>query len=208
MTTPGGLKIVVEGAADAQIVRAILGEDLARKARFFASQGLASLATVGRNVLVHEGGPVLLVMDSNTLDPQLAAEVRSLNRVAMSGAITSGGQIQVLTAAPAEQFRVFTFVPEIEAVFFESPQVLARILGKAPPKEKVKEGRLVPRQTLSDLFANAKVQREYKAILKDGDPQIQQAIASGPQARALKEMVESLVDSPARVEADGGVPPG
>src|SRR5262249_35885795 len=154
MRTQGGLKIIVEGPADAQIVRAILGEDLAKQARFFASQGRVSLATIGRNVLVHEGGPVLLVMDSETLDPQLAAELQALNRVAMSGAITSGAQIPVLTAAPASQFNVFTFVPEIEAVFFDAPQVLARLLGKAPPEEKLKEGRLVPKQTLSELLKN------------------------------------------------------
>jgi hypothetical protein len=46
MTSPGGLKIVVEGPTDVQIVRAILGEDLAKKARFFAARGLLSLAIV------------------------------------------------------------------------------------------------------------------------------------------------------------------
>src|SRR5438445_6796369 len=117
MTTEHGLKIIVEGITDAKIIRAILGEALSKKVRIFAGKGRASLATVGRNVLFHEGGPVLLVMDSDTLDPQLTAELQSMNRVAMSGAITSGVQLPVPTAAESPQFRVFTFVPEIEAVF-------------------------------------------------------------------------------------------
>jgi hypothetical protein len=156
MTTQSTLKIIVEGPTDAEIVRAILGEDLAKKARFFASQGHTSLATLARNVLIHEGGPVLLVMDSETLDPQLITERESIARVALSGALTSGAQIPTTTIPLPLPFQVFAFVPTIKAVFFEAPQALARILGKAPPPEKVKEGRLVPEQTLSDLLANAK----------------------------------------------------
>src|SRR5262245_6494788 len=122
MTAERGLKIIVEGATDAQIIRAILGKTLSNKVRIFAGQGRASLATVGRNVLFHEGGPVLLVMDSATLDPQLTAELQSMTRVAMTGALTSGIPLSVRTVAEPQRFRVFTFVPEIEAVFFEAPQ--------------------------------------------------------------------------------------
>lgn len=71
MTTEQGLKVIVEGLTDAKILRAILGEALSKKVQIFAGQGRASLATVGRNILFHEGGPVLLVRDSETLDPNL-----------------------------------------------------------------------------------------------------------------------------------------
>jgi hypothetical protein len=132
MTAERSLKIIVGGATDAQIIRAILGEALSKKVRIFAAQGLASLATVGRNVLFHEGGPVLLVMDSHTLDPQLTAELKSMTRVAMSGAITSGVQLSVPSAAESPPLRVFTFVPEIEAVFFEAPRCWSAHSGKRP----------------------------------------------------------------------------
>jgi hypothetical protein len=195
MTTPDGLKIVVEGPTDVQIVRAILGEELAKKARFFAAQGRISLATIGRNILFHEGGPVLLVMDSDTLDPQLIAEREAMSKLAMSSAMTSGVQMPHVAEALASQFKVFTFVPEIEVVFFEAPQALRRLLGQAPSQEKVKEGRLIPKETLSDLLANGKTHRDYQSFVTAMDAETKQALASGSQAKALKEAVESLLAS-------------
>src|SRR5205807_422759 len=140
------LKIVVEGRTDAQLIRAILGGEVAKKTRIYAAQGRASLETIARNVLFHEGGPVLLVMDSDTLNPQLTAELESFSLAAMRGPVTSGIQPAVTMNSEPPPFRVFTFVPEIEAVFFEAPRVLDRLLGKKPPEEKIKEGHLVPKQ--------------------------------------------------------------
>jgi len=198
MTVESRLKVVVEGPTDAEIIRAILGKELARKLRFFASQGRASLATVGRNILVHEGGPILLVMDSDTLNPQHTAELQSMIMVAMSGAITSGVQLPAFpTSSPAE-FMVFTFVPEIEAVFFEAPEAVERAVGKNVPKDKVKEGRLMPKRTLVELLNEAKPPRSYQTIIAAMDAEIGQAIASGKQAKALRAMVESMLVSSAK----------
>jgi hypothetical protein len=83
---------------------------------------------------------------------------------------------------------VFTFVPEIEAVFFEAPEVLERTLGKTLSQEKVKVGRLVPKQTLTELLHEVGAP-SYHAILG----RIDRAIASGAQASALKQMVESML---------------
>lgn len=199
MTAQPGLKIVVEGPEDARIIRAIAGQELAPRLRVFASQGLASLATVGRNVLFHEGGPVLLVMDSNTLDPRLAAELRSMNRAALSGVVTSGGPIPQPSDSPPESFQVFTFVPAIEVVFFETPQALDHMLGRKTPPEKVREGRLLPKQTLSELLESAHAHRDYRSLLADMDPQVRHAIASGRQAKALKATIEAMLVTPAKV---------
>jgi hypothetical protein len=192
MTQPS-LKIIVESATDAKLIRAILGDKLAKKARFYAGQGRTSLATLGRNILFHEGGPVLLVMDSDTLNPRLTAELEALNLAAMSGPITSGVQFPAMTESDIPLFKVFTFVPEIEAVFFESPEALDRLLGMQPPQDKVKEGHFIPKQVLTELLANSKAPRDYPGLLEHLDPQVQQAIASGEQASNLKAMVESLL---------------
>jgi len=193
MTTQPSLKIVVEGVTDAQIVRAILGDAVAKKARLFAAKGLAALETIGRNILFHEGGPVLLVMNSETLNPQLTAELESLSLAAMSGPVTSGIQSPVMMESGTPQFKVFAFVPEIEAVFFESPEVLDRLLGKKPSQEKIKEGHFVPKHVLTELLANGKAQRDYQAILSHLDPKARHALAAGAQAGRLKAMVESLL---------------
>lgn len=193
MTPQPSLKIVVEGITDAQLVRAILGDEVAKKTHIYAAQGLASLETIARNVLFHEGGPVLLVMDSDTLNPQLTAELESLSIAAMNSPVTSGIQFPVEIKSDGPLFKVFAFVPEIEAVFFESPKVLDRLLGKKPPEEKIKEGHLVPKQVLSELLANGKTQADYQGLLSQLDPQSRHALAAGTQAGRFKAMAESLL---------------
>jgi len=193
MTAQPGLTIIVEGVTDAQLIRAILGDDIAKKVRFYAGQGRASLATVGRNVLIHEGGPVLLVMDSDTLNPQLTAELQALNLAALTGPLTAGVQRPAMAEPGTSQFQVFTFVPQIEAVFFEAPDVLDRLIGKKPPQEKVKEGHFIPKQVLAELLANGMAPRDYKMVLEHLGPTAQQALATGPQASNLKATVESLL---------------
>ena len=59
----------------------------------------------------------LVVMNGETLTPQLKDERQSLAMFALSRA-----------AAPG-QFDVFSFVPESEVVFFEAPAALERVLG-------------------------------------------------------------------------------
>jgi hypothetical protein len=102
------LKIVAERPDDTQLIRTMLHKALPASTRFFATRRQVSLVTIGRNLLVDEGGPVLLVMDADTLSPQLRDERQSLAMFAMS------------RVATPDQFQVFSFVPEIEVVFFEA----------------------------------------------------------------------------------------
>lgn len=191
------LKVVVKGPSNAQILRAIAGKELASRFRVFAGQGRTSLATLGRNLLVHEGGPVLLVMDSDTLNPQLTAELKSITLLALRGVVSSG--VQTPEGAPLlpRQFQVFTFVPEIEAVFFESPDALDRLLGKKPPPEKVREGRLAPKETLRELLRSGNGRRDYPELLAELDQQTRDALLLGKQAKALREVLESMLATPA-----------
>ncbi len=181
MTAPASLNVVVEGPTDARIIRTVLGRALAEKLRFYAAQGRASLATVGRNLLVHEGGPVLLVWDADTLNPRLSEEMRAMTRAALGG------------VAPGGLFEVFTFIPEIEVIFFEAPQALESVLGRKIAKEELREGQLVPRATLGRLLPNEKAGGDCQRLLDGMDARAADALARGKQARALREAVESLL---------------
>src|SRR5262249_14600524 len=145
------LYIVVEGQTDADLIRSILGKDLAGKLRFFAASGRVSLATVGRNILVHEGGPVLLVMDADTTNPHLVNELQSMAFLATSGVAPPD------LARLRDWVKVFAFVPEIEVIFFEAPRSLEVIVGKKVPEEKVQEGLLAPKATLEKILAQCKI---------------------------------------------------
>jgi hypothetical protein len=105
------LFIVVEGKTDAMAIRAILVAELARRARIFAAQGSISLVTVARNLFFHEGGPVLIVMDTDTTAPHLIEEQKALKRAAVGRLIpgTMNGRERGVN--------VFAFVPGIEVIF-------------------------------------------------------------------------------------------
>jgi hypothetical protein len=62
------LRIIAESPSDIHFIRKLLYRELVSEMKFYASQGKVSAVTVARNILVHEGGPVLLAIDSDTLD--------------------------------------------------------------------------------------------------------------------------------------------
>jgi hypothetical protein len=179
------LSVVVESKTAASLVRAILGKELAGKLQFFATDGRIAPATVGRNILVHEGGPVLLVLDSNTRSPRLVEERKSLAFLATSGVA------QPDFPRLNDWVKVFLFVPEIEVVFFEAPQSLEGILGQRISESTVQEGSLAPNATLEKLLAEG--QGDYQALVASLNSRVANALATGGQAMALKATVESMM---------------
>jgi hypothetical protein len=167
------------------MIRGLLGKELAGKLRFFATSGRTSLATVGRNILVHEGGPVLIVMDSDTRNQQLVEQRRAMAFLATSGVLPPNHP------QLSDWVKVFAFVPEIEVIFFEAPQSLEIILGKQLPEEKVQVGLLDPKATLVKLLGEGKV--DYQALVTTLSPEAASILASGAQAQSLRAVVESMM---------------
>jgi hypothetical protein len=163
-----GLSIVVEGRADAELLRKVLAADELRDVRFFAAGGRISLSTIGRNILVHEGAPVLVVMDADTLNPDVARHI------------------------PAE---VFSFVPEIEVVFFEAPGALAMALGRQPEKAEILQGVTSPKQTLGSLLKQAGIDPAMEALLAHVDERGVEALRRGKQMSSLIELLQHLVET-------------
>jgi hypothetical protein len=173
------LKVVAREREDIQIIRTLLHKELPASTRFFATRGRVSLVTIGRNLLIDEGGPVLVVMNAETLSPQLKDERESLARFALSRA-----------AAPG-QFDVFSFVPEIEVVFFEVPAALEQALGVKVAPTTVEIGRLAPHKTLAQLLADAAIP-DLSALIRKMDEQTIEMLARGEQASALADKIRSL----------------
>lgn len=200
MTIRASLSLVVGGLDDANLIRAIVGKDIAPRLRFFAAQGRASLVTIGRNVLIHEGGPVLLVMDSDTRNRHLVEEMRSMAGLAMSGA-TAGGfgggfsGVGSGTLASPPLFEVYVFVPDIDVMFFESPDVLRRLLGTVVTEERLREGMLTPKETLSLLLRESGKYASHSAlVIAASEPEVAEALASGQQASALVGTIKPMTN--------------
>jgi hypothetical protein len=179
---------VVEGKTDATAIRAILGADLARRARVFAAQGRTSLVTVARNLFFHEGGPVLIVMDADTTTAHMVEEQKALTRSAVESLIPGSMN------GRDRGVEVFAFVPDIEVIFFEAPLALERLLGERVPPAAVEEGLLIPRKTLAALLGPKgpldKVNMLYTSV---ADPEVAHLISRGKQATALRDSVISIL---------------
>ena len=176
--TGTSLTIVVEGQSDVDLIRTILGKELSSQVRFFAGQGKMSLASLGRNILVHEGGPILVVKDADTTNQQLIDEQRGFTRLALSRVATPG------------DFDVFLFVPTIEIVYFEAPAALRHLLGRDIPPETLREGAVLPKATLAAL-PRGKAAGPLNGKHIDSD--LGELLATGKQATAFKEAVQRLL---------------
>jgi hypothetical protein len=182
------LIIVTEGKTDVLIIRALLNKELTTGMRFFAAQGRESLVTLGRNLLVHEGDPVFMVMDVATAelpirDAMVAEAMRALSTIGAPGT-----------------FQVFVFTPEIEIVFFEAPDALQRVLGTTLPPPTLKEGQVKPKPVLNRLLAEAKIPNT-EVLIRKMDEQAIQSLSSGKQAAALREKISAFC----RLESLAGI---
>lgn len=182
MSESSKLSVVVEGRSDAVLLARLLSRALSLQPRFYAGGGQLSLATLARNILVHEGGSLLLVMDVDTTEAEGAAEACAMTRAALR------------QVAVDETFTVFAFVPQLDVAFFEAHAVLQRHFGEDLGGASVEIGRLVPRRTLQTILSRHGTSREefYRSL----DERALDLLLKGPQVGELVAAVGSLISKP------------
>lgn len=186
MTSPR-LTVICEGKTDTRLVRLLMAHELRDGMKFYASQGRVSLLTLARNLIVHEGGPVLLVMDADSTNPHVKRELEAVATAAMGGAAGDG----MLRAAPG-LFSVFLFVPEIEVVFFEAPTALERVVQKPIGNESIKEGLTAPKSMLAKL-TNDSPALAVDLLSRKIDEEGIELLRNGKQATAFRETLNNLL---------------
>lgn len=171
------LSFVVEGEHDAAVLRKLLPKSLA-DARFFAAGGRSSVATVARNLLVHENGPVMLVADADTHDADRLRQDRA------------NLQLALRNVAPTSRFGVFLFVPEIEVLFFESLQAMEKITAEARHDPiNPQYGKALPKRALEPLLRG----QAFVSWLGKLDPETWDLLRRGEQVKKLLAAVHVLV---------------
>jgi hypothetical protein len=176
------ITLVVEGRSDVILLRGLLGDLTNCSFRYYAGEGKVSLASLARNILVHEGGPLLIVMDADTLSPSKAEEESAMVRILLR------------RFSAASDSDVVAFLPTLEVIFFEAPGVLARRFGSDQIKEPVIErGLYRPNDTLGELLSLAGLSKEnYFRTLTSQDIE---ELRQGAQVRKLISAVEALAAS-------------
>jgi hypothetical protein len=180
------LRIIAESPSDIHFIRKLLYRELVSEMKFYASQGKVSAVTVARNILVHEGGPVLLAIDSDTLDVERQREYEATALAAIEVAYARN----YIMTQPL--FKVFTFRPCIEVVFFEAPKALELLLGREVDERTIEEGTARPKQLLQKLYG-IRESSWLETLIRKIDEPMQELLRAGQQATQLRETVLSFM---------------
>jgi hypothetical protein len=172
------IAVVVEKRWAALLLRRMFRGKLDVAFQFFATGEETSLATVGRNILVHDGGPLLIVKDAETTDRRQAeVDTRYWKQV-------------FKRFSHEDQFRVFSFVPELAVAFFEASTVLTRRFSDLVTGPMIEDGLLDPGATLESILSTVGLTEE--GFVKELSAEDLEELRRGEQANHLLAAVEEL----------------
>jgi hypothetical protein len=148
---------------------------------FYVSRG-DLLALCAGGVFDKTHGKVMLVGDADTFSPDKRDEDIGMDRF--------------ISAVPKALLDVYAFLPQIEAIFFETPEVFD--LTELPDASQWRDTRIhaEPHKELQAALGDLSIENWARAL----PPEAWEKLREGPQARALIEAAEKLMASSARVE--------
>lgn len=131
--------ILVEGPSDAAFLRRILPQEVLEDAELVPAGGSTGIPSLARSLLVRRKTPVAVVMDSDSLNPDVIEERQQSTE-------------EFIRSADASlPVKVVTAIPEIEAWFFARPETLEHILGHKISAELLALGKRDPKGVLQQL---------------------------------------------------------
>jgi hypothetical protein len=134
--------VLVEGASDAAFLRRILPEQALSSAELVVAGGSSGIPSLARSVLVRRKSPVAVVMDSDSVDPDVIEE-RQQSIEDLIRAADASVPVKIVSAIPA-----------IEAWFFAAPETIERTIGQKVSAELLSLGKRDPRGVLRQLAEN------------------------------------------------------
>jgi hypothetical protein len=172
--------VFVEGPTDADLLRRILPQEVLRDAELVAAGGSSGIPSLARSVLVRRKKPIAVVMDSDSLDPDVIEERQQSTE-------------ELIRAADASiPVKVVSAVPEIGAWFFAAPEAIGRILGKKVPAELIPLGKRDPAGVLQQLQEKSKKKWDPKQAIGSLDAHDIQRIRALPEVAELSSFLEKV----------------
>jgi len=112
------LIIITEGVFDKRLLEIVLPEEIKSKSEIIPSMGFSSAVSKAKSFSVRLSNKILLVLDSDTTSP-FGTEEKKEQLDLIFRNLGKEGQVQT-----------FLFQPELEIVFLESKELLAKIKGQ------------------------------------------------------------------------------
>jgi len=164
--------VLVEGPSDAAFLRRILPKEVLSGAEIVNAGGSSGIPSLARSLLVRRQCPVAVVMDSDSVDPDVIEERQQ-------------GTEDLIRAADASiPVKVVVAIPEIEAWFLATPETIERMVGQKVSEEWLSSGKRDPKRAL--IWLAEKNNRSWdtnQAITALDDQDIQ-------RIRAIPEVAE------------------
>ena len=169
--------VVVEGAMDEALIRPILSAAGIGDARFYVANGKSAAVSTARSLLVSNRSPVAIVVDADSYDPRAVSEHESTYNYLLG------------MASSPERFRLFSAIPEIEAVLFSDPALLERITGVEMTDEDKTEAKYRPKHVLDRLIAKGVPGKTLPILLANFNNEDFQRLSKHPLMRSLVEFL-------------------
>src|ERR1700683_4415144 len=119
--------VLTEGPADVAFLQRIIKGKVKAPLEFVAAGGKSAVTSMAQSLIVSRRAPVAVVLDADTLDPELVSEQERIYSD-RRGAYSQG-----------VPFRFFLAVPEMEHLLFEPPGLLGGELGIQISKQEASE---------------------------------------------------------------------
>jgi hypothetical protein len=147
--------IVLERKSDIEIIRALLPADLLAACQLVGSEGRSTLVSVARTHIIKHHAPTAVMLDTDTLDPTIIAEIVQTTRH-LIGAV-----------AGDTAFDIIYCIPHLEAIFFEASVDLQRIFPNFDHVYILQFAKTQPKDQLNVLFEKGGGPRRLNQFLDE-----------------------------------------
>ncbi len=173
------ITIVTESPSHARILRVLLSDVMQQHAVEVIDGGSRDSARpLARAKSILGQRPVLFAIDADTVDA---------NRVAQQKVDLD---FYFRLSSNGLPLQVVQFVPAIEAMFFERPRVLERLLGRKPDPAVVVAGEIAPRAVLDRMLPELGGENLMRRIEEFTNDDLRE-LRSHPTIAAIREFVEA-----------------
>jgi hypothetical protein len=172
--------VVTEGPLDVALLGRLLPEDLQQDVLLVQGGGLSSAKSLARSLLVSRRTPVVLVMDADSVVPEVIEERRQSAEEIIGG---------VAAHVPN---KVVVAIPTLEAVFFRDPAILERLLGRPVSEDVRLVARYDPKGGLERLLGTTCTLQKREELLAALTPE---DLAVLQQSEPIKELMDFLTEA-------------
>ena len=170
--------VLVEGPSDAAFLRRILSEQVLRNAELVIAGGISGIPSLARSLLVRRKCPVAVLMDSDSVDPDVIEERQQST------------EDLIRTADASIPVKVIAAIPEIEAWFLATPKSIERMIKHKVTEDWLISGRTDPKGALTRLAQQNNRRWDNDEAIMALNTQDIQRIRAIPEVKELSNFLE------------------